>query len=258
MNLATPLTINSTRRLPTVLATVVLACVVPTLSGCKSPGPPAPTPRTSSDSASAAGPAPQLASQTRGGHSAGNQPGDFDFYLLNLSWSPEFCYSHPDSPQCPAHPGFVVHGLWPQSTDGTYPQNCSSASGPENPGAFTDIIPTASLVEHEWTTHGTCTGLSADLYFDLIRRAFHEVRIPAAFTAAQAPPRILAPESILEQFAAANPDFPRGSFALSCGNNYLTAIEACMDKDLRPIACEAVRSCRANAVKITPRYFTSR
>jgi ribonuclease T2 len=246
-----------TRRLSAVLA-VLVACFVLTYSGCKSPGPPAPAPRTSSASASAAGGALQLTRQTRRGQSAGNQPGDFDFYLLNLSWSPEFCYSHRDSPQCPAHPGFVVHGLWPQNTDGTYPQNCSSAAGPENPGEFTDAIPTASLVEHEWTTHGTCTGLSAEAYFDLIRRALQEVRIPAAFRAAQAPPRILAPEIVLEQFAAANPEFPRGSFALSCGNNYLTAIEVCMDKDLRPIACEAVRSCRANAVKITPRYFSSR
>jgi ribonuclease T2 len=253
MKLATPLTISSIRRLPAVLATVVLACVVLTLSGCKSPGPPAPAPRTSSASTSDAGPALQLTTQTRHSQRAANQPGDFDFYLLNLSWSPEFCYSHRDSPQCPAHPGFVVHGLWPQNTDGTYPQNCSSGTGPESPSAFTDVIPTASLVEHEWTMHGTCTGLSSEGYFDLIRRAFHEVRIPAAFTSAQAPPRILAPEVILEQFAAANPGFPRASFALSCGNNYLTAIEVCMDKELRPIACEAVRSCRANAVKITPR-----
>ena len=43
-----------------------------------------------------------------------------------------------------------------------------------------------------------------------------------------------------------------GSFALSCGNNRLTAVEICLTKDLRPETCEGVRSCRANVVKVTP------
>ena len=184
---------------------------------------------------------------------ANAQPGDFDFYLLNLSWSPEFCATHPASPECSAHPGFVVHGLWPQNTDGTYPEHCSDAPGPIDPAALTNLLPTASLVEHEWTTHGTCSGLAADPYFATIRKAFQEVRIPAAFASTQAPPGMLTPDAILAQFSASNPGFPADSFALSCGNNYLTAIEVCMDKSLHPEACQNVRSCRANAVNLTPR-----
>jgi len=38
----------------------------------------------------------------------------------------------------------------------------------------------------------------------------------------------------------------------SCGRNHLTAIEACFSKDLKPIACKGLRTCRANSVKITP------
>src|SRR5438309_5449467 len=62
--------------------------------------------------------------------------GAFDYYLLNLSWSPEFCYSHRDKPECAQHFAFVLHGLWPQNTDGTYPQNCSNAPGPANPAQY--------------------------------------------------------------------------------------------------------------------------
>src|SRR6201996_9691352 len=51
----------------------------------------------------------------------------FDYYLLNLSWSPEFCHSHPNATECASRATFVLHGLWPQNTDGTYPQNCSTA-----------------------------------------------------------------------------------------------------------------------------------
>ncbi len=179
-------------------------------------------------------------------------PGEFDFYLLNLSWSPEFCATHPNSPECGAHPGFVVHGLWPQNTDGTYPEHCSDAPGPANPSAYTDLIPTASLVEHEWATHGTCSGLAPDAYFAVVRRAFQSVKIPASFTNLTQP-TMQPPDAILDAFTRINTGFPPGSIALSCGNNYLTAVEVCMDKGLHAEACQGVRTCHANAVKITPR-----
>src|ERR1700688_1282838 len=106
-------------------------------------------------------------------------PGQFDFYLLNLSWSPEFCATHGDSPECGRNLGFVVHGLWPQDANGDYPQHCSDAPGPTNPQADTDIMPTASLVEHEWQTHGTCSGLGANDYFREINQASAAVKVPA-------------------------------------------------------------------------------
>jgi ribonuclease T2 len=189
----------------------------------------------------------------RASHAAeqGSAPGAFDFYLLNLSWSPEFCATHGASAECGRQLGFVVHGLWPQNIDGTYPEHCSDAPGPADPQAETDLMPTMSLVEHEWQTHGTCSGLAAEAYFGAVRKAFREVKVPAGL--GQGDEAMLAPSVILEQFAGANPGFPRESFALSCGNNRLTAVEVCMDRDLRPEACPGVRSCRANVVRVTPR-----
>jgi ribonuclease T2 len=171
-------------------------------------------------------------------------PGQFDFYLLNLSWSPEFCATH-SSPECGKGLGFVVHGLWPQDTTGDYPEDCSDAPGPVNPGVDTDIYPTASLVEHEWQTHGTCSGLSADGYFAAVHTAFAEVKTPHLAGGSE------TPAALLEQLQGMNPGFPVGSFAVSCGNNELTAIEVCLDKALKPEACQGVRSCGANTVKIT-------
>lgn len=180
-----------------------------------------------------------------------SQPGQFDFYLLNLSWSPEFCVMHPSSEECARHPGFVVHGLWPQNSDGTYPEHCSDAPGPTNPQAHTDLMPTASLVMHEWQTHGTCSGQTADQYFNTVGRAFHEVVIPPSYRRV-AGETALPPDAIVRQFAEANPSFPADSFAVSCGNNHLTAIEICLSKDLQPEGCANVRSCHANLVRITP------
>ncbi len=182
---------------------------------------------------------------------ANSQPGAFDFYLLTLSWSPEFCATHPSSSECGSHPGFVVHGMWPQNDDGTYPENCSTAAGPANPQQYLSLIPTVSLIEHEWTTHGTCSGLAPDAYFTAIGTAFHAVRIPAIFVNGR-PPAMMTPSAIIGEFAAANPSWPQGGIALSCGKNYLTAVEVCLSKTLAPEACQNVHTCGATVVKITP------
>ena len=62
-------------------------------------------------------------------------PGQFDFYVLNLSWSPEFCRVHASAAECAQHRAFTLHGLWPQNSDGTYPEDCSEIPGPSSPSA---------------------------------------------------------------------------------------------------------------------------
>lgn len=175
----------------------------------------------------------------------------FDFYVLNLSWSPEFCYSHRDAPECAEHSAFVLHGLWPQNNDGSYPDSCSSAPGPSDPSQFSDIFPDPSLLEHEWKAHGTCTGLAPDDYFRLARRAFRSITIPAELTGLRSQVS-KPPDEIVSLFSASNPRIPAASFAVSCGHNYLTAVEVCLDPNLQPVSCSAVRSCRANVVRIPP------
>jgi ribonuclease T2 len=194
----------------------------------------------------------QARNSRRARPAANSQPGEFDFYLLTLSWSPEFCATHPGSSECAAHPGFVVHGLWPQNDNGTYPENCSTAAGPANPRQYLNLLPTVSLIQHEWATHGTCSGLAPDAYFGEIGTAFRQVKIPSAF-ANGTPPATLTPGAIISQFAAANPNWPQGSIALSCGNNHLTAVEICLSKTLATEVCQNVHTCGATMVKITPR-----
>jgi ribonuclease T2 len=197
------------------------------------------------------GPASQADSQSPLQTRATAEGQPYDFYLLNLSWSPEFCATHDGSPECASHPGFVVHGLWPQSNDGSYPQYCGRRPGPTSDSVWAGLMPTASLAMHEWQTHGACTPYDADTYFGLIRRAFGEVHIPPALTNTTQQ-TMEPPAAIIDSFAQNNAGFPSGSIALSCGNNYLTAIEVCFDKSLNPIACSNVRTCRANVVKIPP------
>jgi ribonuclease T2 len=219
-------------------------------TACRPPAAPAPESNARAYRREAV-PASEGGGRRRGRPEEQAGPGQFDFYLLNLSWSPEFCAAHPDSPECARRLGFVVHGLWPQNDNGDYPQHCSHAPGPSDPQSDTDIIPTVSLVEHEWQTHGTCSGLAANDYFALIHQAYRAVQIPADIGTGNDAQGV-TPQTLLGRFAAVNPEYPADSFALSCGNNRLTAIEICLTKDLRPESCRGVRSCRANVVQVTP------
>jgi ribonuclease T2 len=216
---------------------IACAITVLLLCGCKGPAPTAATPTVTPKSTSAL--------------PAATGPQNFDYYLLSLSWSPEFCYSHHDAPECARDATFVLHGLWPQNVDGSYPQDCNNAPGPANAAQYSDIYPDAGLLEHEWHTHGTCSGLSADGFFDTARAAFEAFTIPPKL--AQLDTQIsMAPDQILSLVRASNPSIPANSLVLSCGNNYLTAVDVCLDKQLHPIACGPVRSCRARVVRIPP------
>ncbi|MGC1461696.1 MAG: ribonuclease T [Terracidiphilus sp.] len=216
------------------LIAISLALLLP-IAACKSSAPP-PSPSTAQTSSIG----PQLPTGS-----------GFDFYLLNLSWSPEFCYSHPSATECAAHAAFVLHGLWPQNTNGTYPESCSTAPGPADPGQFKDIYPDPGLLQHEWQTHGTCSSLSADAFFQTARSAVRSITIPPTL-ATLTSQTSLPPNQIVALFTASNPSIPPESFAVSCGHNYLTAIEVCLDKSLHPIPCNSIRSCRANTVRIPP------
>jgi ribonuclease T2 len=225
-----------------VFRALILAFLIP---GCRSSSPSQSAADSTHPAAAPATIDPRLQAQLAGASSS------FDYYLLNLSWSPEFCHGHPDAAECAAHSTFVLHGLWPQNNDGGYPENCANTLGPSDPSAFADIYPDAGLLEHEWRTHGVCTGLSADTFFSAARAALRSVAIPPAFNNLDRQTS-MTPDDILSSFTASNPSIPRASLALSCGNNYLTAVEFCLDKTLHPIACGPIRSCRANVVRIPP------
>jgi ribonuclease T2 len=222
------------------IITIFVALLLP-LAGCHS------SPQTTSGLDN---PGPGSATVPAGERIAASKSG-FDFYLLNLSWSPEYCQSHPSATECAAHAAFVLHGLWPENADGSYPENCSNAAGPADPSQYKDIYPDPGLLEHEWQTHGTCSGLGPDAFFQAARSAFRVVIIPPTLSNLTSQTS-LPPDQIIDLFSASNPSIPRSSFAISCGHNYLTAVEACLDKSLHPVPCTGIRSCRANTVRIPP------
>jgi ribonuclease T2 len=195
------------------------------------------------------GPAPKSCYDHGKGEIDGAQPNAFDYYLLTLSWQPQYCATHANGAGCGEHLRFIVHGLWPEDNNGDYPACCSDAPGPANPGSVADIMPGINI-SHEWQKHGTCTTLTGDQYLADIRQAFSQVQVPASLTITK--PTSLSRAGLLSQFAGANPTYPAGSFALTCSGKNLTAAEVCLNKTtLAPQACQNLPSSCPTMVSVT-------
>ncbi len=186
-------------------------------------------------------------------------PGSFAYYLLVLSYAPDFCdqpQGNKDPRECGKgrHVGYVVHGLWPQGETTRGPENCGSSPVSQSLVQFMlRYIPTESLIQHEWQTHGSCTGLSAADYFGLVRKARDAVTIPTDLTAPTQQLQ-LSPSDVESKFAGANPKYPRNAFRTSCYRNQeLEEIRICLSTDLTPRACgSSAGECSANSVVVLP------
>lgn len=180
------------------------------------------------------------------------EPGKFDFYLLDMPWGPVFCSSIADvSTQCRPQRGFVVHGLWAQNNDGSYPVSCSNQPGPPHPEANLDITPDLRLLTHEWAKHGTCSNVGPKRFFGMEHKAFSSIRTPAAFDHV-VHETSMSPTQILDLFYKANPQLPRGSLVVSCQQDEFTAVEACFTKRLKPMSCRGLHSCARRTLSVEP------
>lgn len=187
------------------------------------------------------------------------EPGQFDFYVLALSWSPSYCESaqtrasnrSPDQ-QCNGRPfAFVVHGLWPQYERG-FPSYCQIPAPRLNHaivGRMLDLIPSPQLIFHEWDRHGTCAGLSPQAYFANVRKARSAVKIPPEYLALDTPASV-TPGEVVDAFIKANPALSRQAITVSCDSKRLTEVWLCLAKDLSFRACPGIarRACRRDRI----------
>jgi ribonuclease T2 len=184
-----------------------------------------------------------------------NQVGDFDYYLVSLSWSPSYCLSHPnDQRQCGGKGfGFVLHGVWPQKQSGGYPENCPATSQPSASAIQKALafMPSEKLIQHEWSKHGTCSGFTADEYLSFADKAFASLKIPKDFDSPGST-RSLSAEQISNEFLAANPGLNKDSLTVSCSGSELQEVRLCVDKQLKPMSCgKGVRTqCSRDTVQI--------
>ncbi len=194
------------------------------------------------------------------GRGGGAPAGNFDFYVLALSWSPGFCELDGDRSrnreQCAAGNGlgFVVHGLWPQYERG-YPSDCSSANRSPSRLAMAEaegVYPSQGLARYEWRKHGTCTGSSPADYFRDVRRARDRVAIPPALAGTDGE-RSWTVLDLERAFVAANPGLRTDMMSVSCRRGMLQEVRICFSKDLRGFrSCPEVdrSGCRARSLTV--------
>lgn len=188
-----------------------------------------------------------------------HEPGRFDFYVLALSWSPSYCDAvrekTPDrmpQPQCGGRPfSFVVHGLWPQYERG-FPSFCQRPAprvDRDLADGMLDLMPSRQLVFHEWNRHGTCTGLSANDYFEAVRKARAAVKVPADYLALGTP-IMVKPGDVAAAFLKSNPSLSSSAMAVACDGKRLTEVRICLTKDFAFRDCPEVarRACRLDKV----------
>lgn len=230
-----------------------------------------------------------------GAHAQGDRsarPGDFDYYVLTLNWSPTYCAGREDGgnergrssrfdedetgggyrffndrrngrssgsdEQCNgSRPyAFVLHGLWPQYERRGWPESCRTDYRPWVPNELIDrmldIMPSRQLVIHEYKKHGTCSGMDPRGYFAAARKAYNSIRIPDEFQDLTKPLRV-GPEEVRRAFLDVNRNLTPDMVQIVCSRNRLQEVRVCMSKDLQPRPCaESRRLCNYDTVTMPP------
>jgi len=185
-----------------------------------------------------------------------NTAGQFKYYVLSLSWSPEFCRSHPgekNEPQCKQHREFIVHGLWPECGSGG-PQSCKNGGQADeiDKQKIYAFMPSDFLIQHEWDKHGTCSGLARSAYFDLTGDIFGKLKFPHLSGAPKA-------DKIEALFIENNPGLDADEIYLSCtesgpkrSSKTLDEVRICIDKNTHEFTrCEDSKDTCRNLKKVT-------
>src|SRR5881227_2531752 len=193
-----------------------------------------------------------------------NTPGEFDYYVLSLSWSPSFCEAAAErgssgrsqQAQCGERPfSFVVHGLWPQYERG-FPEYCQRPSPRLDRNIMSsmlDMMPAPGLIYNEWDKHGTCSGLGARAYFESVRKARAAVKIPEEFLQLSSA-KTVAPGDVESAFVKINPGLSASGIAVTCNRTRLSEVRICLSKDLQFRSCDEIdqRACRRDQVTMPP------
>ena len=198
--------------------------------------------------------APETAAQENPSATLEEADGDFDYWVMALSWSPDYCATndYEDEQQCSIGKqlDFVLHGLWPQYEDG-WPSYCTEEPHDYDlESEYAGLFPNDNLFRHEWEKHGTCSGLTPTGYFEWSETLKESLVIPLEYDSPLEPFRADA-ASLQDAFVSFNPTFSENAFAVYCSGSgrFLKEIYVCYEKDGDPRECssdvlrKAAKSC---------------
>lgn len=171
-------------------------------------------------------------------------------YTLALSWSPAFCRTRQDSRshrvQCSGDNGrfgLVVHGLWPQSASGSWPQWCETSQR-VTPRQVRDnmcMMPSARLIARQWAKHGSCMVRRPETYLAVTKVLWESLRIPDYDRISRE--ETLTAGRIRQAFADGNGRMwrPENVGVKLNEDGWLEEIRLCYNKRFRPTRCDRRR-----------------
>eukprot|EP00567_Pseudictyota_dubia_P008553 CAMPEP_0197444376 /NCGR_PEP_ID=MMETSP1175-20131217/9879_1 /TAXON_ID=1003142 /ORGANISM="Triceratium dubium, Strain CCMP147" /LENGTH=257 /DNA_ID=CAMNT_0042975155 /DNA_START=41 /DNA_END=813 /DNA_ORIENTATION=- len=197
-------------------------------------------------------------SGNNGGQSKQSLGAAFDFYVLAMSYQPEFCFEHRSEhfegcrdPLEEWKYSLTIHGLWPQRDDGTWPSSCTDEPFDEEvlddigfekfarlwPNVKADRRDEPGYTDfwaHEWSKHGTCSGLDQSTYFGTaLDRA-----VPTPYLVKERYGAKIAKVDLLESYGGI------GSVSLICERgHYLREARFCLQKHFNNTAGERMLPC---------------
>ena len=190
----------------------------------------------------------------------GERAGEFDYYVLALSWSPTWCAlegAARGAEQCDADRdlGWILHGLWPQYHQG-WPSYCPTSERNPSRGdtaAMADIMGTSGLAWHQWNKHGRCSGLSSHDYYALSREAYGGVVRPDVYRRLDAAVKLPA-RGVEQAFLEANPALEPDMITITCKQGRIQEARICLSRDLSPVPCgrDVVRDCTMSDALFAP------
>ena len=165
-------------------------------------------------------------------------------YTLALTWSPQVCRTRTDAFQCGGANrfGFTLHGLWPDGVGKDWPQYCHAT--PLLPPALIKqhlcATPSAQLMQHEWSKHGTCMpGLRPAGYFARSNGLYGRLRYPDMDALSR---QALTTGQLAGAIATANPGLPANAIRVTTTRDgWLDELWLCLDRRF------AYARCRANS-----------
>lgn len=186
--------------------------------------------------------------------------GEFDYYVMSLSWSPNWCALEGDergSPQCAddANFGWVLHGLWPQYENG-WPDYCPTVHRNPSRGDTAeqaDLFGSSGSAWHQWNKHGRCSGLSADYYYALARLAYDRITRPAVLRNLDRD--VTLPAALIEQaFLRDNPALGADMITITCQSGQIQEARICLTRDLefRNCGADVIRDCTLDDALFAP------
>jgi len=193
-------------------------------------------------------------------YAEGERAGDFDYYVMALSWSPTWCAIEGDArdaDQCDARHdyGWILHGLWPQNERG-WPSYCRTPHREASRGQTSDmkdIMASGGLAWHQWKKHGRCSGLTAADYFETSREAYASITRPPVFRKLK--DAVKLPAKVVEQaFLEANPELSADMVTVTCRDRRIQEVRVCLTKNLDPRRCGAdvIRDCSQTDALLDP------